>query len=143
MRLPWAIKPDNIAMRKRLEPDVLTSQLAGREISHLSADDEQHLSIHFSDGAVLRIESGERGMAATVSHRSPDQPTKRQSEYLRFINKYIHQFGRAPAESDIQRHFLVSAPSVNQMMQTLERRGFITRQPGVPRSIRLCGVVLG
>jgi hypothetical protein len=30
---------------------------------------------------------------------------------------------------------------VNQMMQTLERRGFITREPGVARSIRLCDVV--
>ena len=128
-------------MRKRVEPDVLTSQLEGREVSRLSAADERHLSIHFTDGAVLLIESDEHGIVTTVSHRRPDQPTKRQSEYLRFISKYMHQFGRAPAESDIQRHFLVSAPSVNQMMQTLERRGFITREPGVPRSIRLCGIV--
>jgi len=40
--------------------------------------------------------------------------------------------------SDIERHFLVSAPSVNQMMQTLERLGFISRQRGVPRSVRIC-----
>ena len=69
---------------------------------------------------------------------APKSPTKRQSEYLAFIAKYITRFGRAPAESDIERHFLVAAPSVNQMMQTLERHGFITRQPGVPRSIRIC-----
>ncbi|WP_414636801.1 hypothetical protein [Aquabacterium sp.] len=55
-----------------------------------------------------------------------------------FIAKYIARFGRPPAESDIQRHFLVSAPSVNQMMQMLERRKFITRQSGVPRSVRVC-----
>ena len=119
----------------------LTRQLTGREVSHLSATDDQHLSIHFIGGAVLLIESCERGLIATVSRPSRSQPTKRQSEYLRFISKYIHQFGRAPAESDIQRHFLVSAPSVNHMMQTLERRGFIARQPGVPRSIRLCRTV--
>jgi hypothetical protein len=40
-------------MRKRVEPDVLTSQLEGREVSRLSAADERHLSIHFTDGAVL------------------------------------------------------------------------------------------
>ncbi len=110
-------------------------------MSHLAAADDQHLSIHFIGGAVLLIEACERGLIATLNRPSLSQPTKRQSEYLRFIGKYIHQFGGAPAESDIQRHFLVSAPSVNNMMQTLERRGFITRQPGVARSTRLCNFV--
>ena len=110
-------------------------------MSYLSATDDQHLSIHFIGGAILLIESCESGLITAVSRPSRSQPTKRQSEYLRFISKYVHQFGRAPAESDIQRHFLVSAPSVNHMMQTLERRGFIARQPGVPRSIRLCRIV--
>ena len=69
---------------------------------------------------------------------APKSPTQRQSEYLAFIAKYIERWGRAPAESDIERHFMVSAPTVNQMVRTLERRGFITRQPGVYRSIRIC-----
>jgi LexA DNA binding domain len=128
-------------MSQQVEPDLLTRQLAGREVSHISATDGQDLSIHFTDGAVLLIESCERGLVTTLRRPSRSQPTKRQSEYLRFISKYIQQFRRAPAESDIQRHFLVSAPSVNQMMQTLERRGFITRQAGVARSIRLCCIV--
>lgn len=46
-------------------------------------------------------------------------------------------FGRPPAEADIQRHFRVSPPSVHQMIVTLERNGFIRRQPGVPRSIEI------
>ncbi len=83
---------------------------------------------------MARSESANKSAAQDASQR----PTKRQLEYLAFISKYIHRFGRAPAESDIERHFLVSAPSVNQMMQMLERRGFITRQPGVPRSTRIC-----
>ncbi|MHB0790644.1 LexA family protein [Bradyrhizobium sp. 5.13L] len=41
------------------------------------------------------------------------------------------------AEADIQRHFRVSPPSVHQMIVTLERNGFIRRQPGVPRSIEI------
>ena len=35
----------------------------------------------------------------------------------------------------MQRHFRVSSPSVHQMVVTLERNGFIRRQPGLPRSI--------
>ena len=37
----------------------------------------------------------------------------------------------------MQRHFRVSPPSVHQMVLTLERAGFIRRQPGVARSIEL------
>ena len=37
----------------------------------------------------------------------------------------------------MQRHFRVSPPSVHQMVLTIERAGFIRRQPGVARSIEL------
>ena len=46
-------------------------------------------------------------------------------------------FRRPPAETDMQRHFRVSPPSVHQMIVTLERNGLIRRQPGVPRSIQI------
>jgi DNA-binding FadR family transcriptional regulator len=46
-------------------------------------------------------------------------------------------FGRSPAEADMQRHFGVSAPSVHQMVLTLERQRLIRRQPGIARSIAL------
>jgi DNA-binding MarR family transcriptional regulator len=46
-------------------------------------------------------------------------------------------FRRPPAEADMQRHFRVSPPSVHQMVLTIERAGFIRRQPGVARSIEL------
>lgn len=128
-------------MMHQAQHEALTRQLAGREVSHLTATDGLHLSIHFTDGTILLIESCEDGLSAAIRPPSPSQPTRRQSEYLRFIGNYIRHFGRAPAESDIQRHFLVSAPAVNQMMQTLEQRGFITRERGVARSIRLCEIV--
>jgi len=115
----------------------LTHKLSGREVSRLSFVDERHLRIHFIDGSSVLIGSYSHGITVEICQSDPNQPTKRQGDYLRFISKYIHQFGRPPAESDIQRHFLVAAPSVNHMMQTLEKRGFITRQPGVARSIQL------
>ena len=131
---------------RRPSPDLLTRQLRGRQVSHVLASDKQRLSIHFSDGATLFIEPSTHGLLATVGYPNASskdrdtkqRPTERQFEYLAFIEKYILHFGRAPAESDIERHFFVTAPTVNQMMKTLERRGFITRQPGVPRSIQVC-----
>ena len=43
---------------------------------------------------------------------------------------------RPPAEADIQQYFGVSPSSVHQMMLTLERAGFIARQPGVPAALK-------
>jgi DNA-binding MarR family transcriptional regulator len=63
--------------------------------------------------------------------------TEKQGQYLAFIYTYSHMFRRPPAETDMQRHFQVSPPSVHQMVVTLERNGLIRRQPGVPRSIEI------
>src|SRR3954452_4660238 len=63
--------------------------------------------------------------------------TDTQGQYLAFIDAYTRVNGRPPAESDMQRHFGVSPPSVPQMVLTLERLGLIRRQPGVARSIEV------
>jgi Mn-dependent DtxR family transcriptional regulator len=63
--------------------------------------------------------------------------TTTQGQYLAFIWAYSRIFKRPPAEADMQRHFEVTAPSVHQMVLTLERAGLITRQPGAARSIQL------
>jgi len=60
--------------------------------------------------------------------------TEKQGEYLAFIYVYSHMFQRPPAETDMQRYFRVSPPSVHQMVTTLERAGFIRRQLGVPEA---------
>ena len=63
--------------------------------------------------------------------------TETQGQYLSFISQYMKVNGRSPAESDIQRYFGVSPPTVHQMVVKLENLGMITRQPGVARSIRI------
>jgi SOS-response transcriptional repressor LexA len=63
--------------------------------------------------------------------------TDTQGQYLAFIDAYTRVHGRPPAESDLQRRFRVSPPSVHQMGLTLERLGLIRRQPGVARSIEV------
>jgi SOS-response transcriptional repressor LexA len=72
-----------------------------------------------------------------MSQKSGATLTEKQGHYLAFIHTYSFMFGQPPAEADIQRHFHVSPPSVHQMIVTLERNGFIRRQPGVPRSIEI------
>lgn len=129
---------------RSLQPESLTQRLRGRRVTHVSAPDALELRIHLAGDLVLTVGQGPGGLTAKLQPDHPvedegvPRPTGRQREYLEFIARYIKRFGAAPAESDIGRHFLVSAPSVNQMMKTLQRMGYITRQPGVPRSIRIC-----
>jgi len=63
--------------------------------------------------------------------------TPKQGQYLAFIDAYSRVHRRPPAEREMQHHFGVTPPSVNQMILTLEREGLIRRQPGVPRSIEV------
>jgi LexA DNA binding domain len=67
----------------------------------------------------------------------PPSFTQKQGQYLAFIHNYSKIHGQAPAESDFQRFFQTTPPSVHQMIKTLELSGFIERIPGQARSIRL------
>ena len=60
-----------------------------------------------------------------------------QGRYLAYIHAYTEGFGLAPAESEIAKALDVSPPSVNQMIKTLEKKGFIRREPGVARSVEI------
>lgn len=127
-----------------LDIDRVTKRISGKCVSHVEAREDRQLAIVFIDGPALLIKWLGRGLVMDLgSEEGCDEcpaalrPTSRQREYLAFIKKYMLRFGRSPAESDIQRHFLVSAPSVNSMVQALQRYGFIMRQRGMPRSIRL------
>lgn len=63
--------------------------------------------------------------------------TKKQGQYLAFIYNYTKINGRPPAEADMQRYFRVTPPTVHQMVLKLEERGFISREPGQSRTIRV------
>jgi Mn-dependent DtxR family transcriptional regulator len=69
--------------------------------------------------------------------RSRKSFTAKQGQYLAYIHLYTRLHRRPPAETDMQEYFRVSPPSVHQMVLTLERAGFIRRQPRTPRSIEL------
>lgn len=63
--------------------------------------------------------------------------TTRQDQYLAFMYYYEKINRRPPAEADIQRYFSVSAPTVHQMVLTLEAGGHIDRTAGQARSLRV------
>ena len=68
---------------------------------------------------------------------SPARFTAKQGQYLAFIWAYSQINRRAPAEADFQNYFRVTAPSVHQMLKTLDQLGLIEKLPGVARSIKL------
>jgi hypothetical protein len=72
-----------------------------------------------------------------VSARQRQEPTERQAEYLDFIRHYSGVHKRPPSEGDMARYFGVSAPSVHQMILTLEARGFLARDPGKARATQV------
>jgi len=81
----------------------------------------------------VQIEPLQAGEQAGI----PSAFTKRQGQYLAYICYYSKIRRRAPAESDIQEYFQVAAPTVHEMIKSLERNGLIQRTPGEARSIRL------
>ena len=133
-----------------MTPEELTQLAAGSTVSRIRASPGGGLTIHFAGGTAIDLVVEAAGVGATFRSqpsrgtlgRGKDEPTARQREYLAFIQRYMGRYGVSPAENDILEHFMVSAPSVNAMIRTLERRGFISRGRDlwgqtVPRSIRV------
>lgn len=63
--------------------------------------------------------------------------TEKQGQYLAFIHFYTKIHRRPPGESDMQKYFRVSPPSVHNMILTLEAHKLIERTPGQARTIRV------
>jgi hypothetical protein len=63
--------------------------------------------------------------------------TEKQGQYLAFIHNYTVIHGEPPARTDMQRFFRVSPPSVHQMVLRLAEKGFISREPGQARALRV------
>ncbi len=63
--------------------------------------------------------------------------TPKQGQYLAFIYYYTKLNGRPPAQTDMQRYFKVTPPTVHQMVLKLEALGLIARTPRQARSIRV------
>lgn len=78
-----------------------------------------------------------RGQPKSANATEASTPTDKQGQYLAFIFWFTRINRCPPAQSDIQRFFGVSAPSVHQMITTLEKSGFLSRTPGQARAIQV------
>ena len=65
------------------------------------------------------------------------QATHRQGQFLAFIHLYRKLHRQGPAELDMVQYFRVTPPSVHGMVVKLEQLGLVSREPGVPRSVRV------
>jgi hypothetical protein len=63
--------------------------------------------------------------------------TPTQGRYLAFIHAYTSLRGFPPSEAEIAAAMVVSAPSVSNMVKTLEKKGLIRREPLVSRAIEI------
>jgi hypothetical protein len=63
--------------------------------------------------------------------------TPRRGQFLALIYFYTKIHGCSLAERDIQKYFRISVPAVHEMVVAQDNRGFIEREPGKARSIRL------
>jgi hypothetical protein len=82
-------------------------------------------------GVTLRERGGIR---LAGSHGSSVHETTRE---VPCIHRDVHE--AASTAADIQAYFQVTPPSVHNMIVTLNRRGLISKSPGVPRSIHVSG----
>jgi Mn-dependent DtxR family transcriptional regulator len=69
--------------------------------------------------------------------KNNDLFTEKQGQYLAFIYYYTKINGQPPAETDMQRYFKVTAPSVHRMIVELEKNGLISKEKGKARSIEI------
>ena len=65
------------------------------------------------------------------------QFTAKQGQYLAFIHLYRKLHRQGPSEAEVCEYFRVSAPTAHQMIVTLEGKSLVTREAGVPRSVRV------
>ena len=70
-------------------------------------------------------------------HVMPPATANDRGNTWRSIHAYTKVNGRPPAQADLQRFFAVTAPSVHQMLLSLERRGLLRRTPGKARSLEV------
>ena len=89
------------------------------------------LFINVSIGSLETVDQEPR--AVSIPSSPTARFTVRQGQYLAFIHAYTKVNGRPPAQAELRRFFVVTAPSVHQMILALERRGLLCRFQGGAR----------
>jgi hypothetical protein len=99
---------------------------------------KREFKINMSNYGEISISFPENDIkTAKSSKRSNARITKKQGQYLSFIYYYTKLNKKPPAESDFQKYFNVSPPSIHGMIIKLEEKEFISRVRYTPRNIKL------
>jgi hypothetical protein len=128
-----------VSLRPMQSPDERINRRGTRRRISLRGDareaGERHRMAHGENAAVMNQRKG--SCAIERSRRMTVPYTQRQGQFLAYIDHYTKVNGPPPSETDMQRHFKVTPPSIHQMVLTLEKRRLIERTPGQARSIRM------
>ena len=72
---------------------------------------------------------------------STDLLTTRQADVLRWITKFINKHGYPPTYREIgDGCAMKSSNGVTEVILALERKGYISRKAGQPRTLKVLGV---
>jgi DNA-binding MarR family transcriptional regulator len=63
--------------------------------------------------------------------------TPKQGQMLAFIYQYRKLHRQGPAETDMARYFQLTPPAAHAMVVKLEEKGLLSREPEVPRSVKV------
>jgi len=70
--------------------------------------------------------------------------TERQKKVFEFLKKYIEEKGFPPTLREIASHFGLRGPRGPQkILNTLEKKGFIKKSPGISRAIEILNPTMG
>ncbi len=64
-------------------------------------------------------------------------PTERQRAILQYIKDYCEECSYSPSLRDIAAWFQITPAGVAGQLNALEKKGCISRRPGIPRSIQV------
>ncbi len=104
----------------------------------LEASGEMELAAEAINAALHQLDAAD-SIGRTDATTPAGGPTRQQGQFLAYVSEYVaaNRAGVAPSHADMQRFFNLTAPSVNSMLQRLERCGFIRRVPGKARAIEV------
>ncbi len=67
------------------------------------------------------------------------KPTKRQADVIRMIRAFIKKRGYAPTVREIGAVLEITSGAVQGHIDALAKKGLVSRDPGLARSLRLNG----
>ena len=63
--------------------------------------------------------------------------TPTQKRVFDLTSNYIKEHGYSPSDADIAKMLRVSQQAVNRVMRRLAERGYISKMPYIPRSVKI------